>query len=89
MKIKGLLLLLFILIVLLIGGFIGAQNSHMVQVNYLISDPSAQAKMSYILAISFGCGFLFCFILYTVYAIRLKLRLALAERKLQNLTPSK
>ena len=86
MKVKGLILLVFILLVLVIAGFVGAQNSHLVSVNYLINDVNSQIKMSYVLGVSFVLGFAFCFILYSVYALRLKWKVASLSRKNKKLS---
>jgi putative membrane protein len=86
MKIKGLLLLIFVLLVLVIAGFIGAQNSHFVSVNYLVNDINHQVKMSFVLAASFVLGFVVCFILYTAYVLRLKWRINSLARKNKKLS---
>lgn len=86
MKIKGLMLLIFVLLVLVVAGFIGAQNSHFVSVNYLVNDINHQIKMSFVLAASFVFGFVVCFILYTAYVLRLKWRINSLERKNKKLS---
>ncbi|MCF2947030.1 LapA family protein [Paraglaciecola aquimarina] len=86
MKLKGLLLLIFVLMVLVIAGFVGSQNSHLVSVNYLINDFTTQIKMSYILAVSFSLGFLVCFILILAYLLKLKWRISSLERKNKKLS---
>ncbi|MDU0354979.1 LapA family protein [Paraglaciecola aquimarina] len=86
MKIKGLLLLIFVLFVLVIAGFIGSQNGHFVAVNYLINDFSEQVKMSTLLGVTFVLGFGFCFILMTAYVLRLKWKITSLERKNKKLS---
>ena len=86
MKLKGLLLLIFVLIVLVIAGFVGSQNSHLVSVNYLINDFTQQVKMSYVLGVSFGAGFLVCLILMMAYVLKLRWRISSLERKNKKLT---
>lgn len=86
MKIKGLLLLIFVLLVLVIAGFIGAQNSHFVSVNYLVNDINHQVKMSFVLTASFVLGLVVCFILYSAYVLRLKWRINSLERKNKKLS---
>ena len=86
MKVKGLILLIFILLVLVIAGFVGSQNGHLVSVNYLINDFSSQVKMSFVLGITFILGFSVCFILSTVYVFRLKWRITSLERKNKKLS---
>jgi putative membrane protein len=75
-----------VLLVLVIAGFVGAQNSHLVSVNYLINDFNTQVKMSFVLAISFVLGFTVCFILYTAYVLRLRWRISSLERKNKKLS---
>ncbi|MGJ8679934.1 lipopolysaccharide assembly protein LapA domain-containing protein [Paraglaciecola sp.] len=86
MKVKGLVLLIFVLLVLIIAGVVGAQNSHLVLVNYLINDFSQQVKMSYVLGISFGLGFLVSSVLFLAYVFRLKWRIGSLERKNKKLS---
>ena len=62
MKVKGLLLLLFVLILLVIAGFIGSQNSHLVPVNYILA--VTEMRMSVLLAVTFSLGVqVFCSLL--------------------------
>jgi putative membrane protein len=82
--VKGLLFLLFVLIFLVIGWFIGAQNNHLVLINYILAE--TQIRMSVLLAISFFIGVIFTFILLMLYILRLKWQVSTLERKNKKLS---
>ena len=84
MKIKGLLLLLFVLLMLVVGGFIGSQNSHLVPVNYILAE--TEMRMSVLLAVTFSIGFIFSMVLVFGYILRLKWRVSSLERKNKKLS---
>ena len=84
MKVKGLLLLLMVLLVLVVSGFIGSQNSHIVAINYILAE--TEMRMSVLLAITFVLGILFTTILASGYILRLKWQVKSLERKNKKLT---
>ena len=84
MKVKGLLLLLFVLILLVIAGFIGSQNSHLVPVNYILA--VTEMRMSVLLAVTFSLGVIFSVLLVISYILRLKWRISSLERKNKKLS---
>ena len=84
MKVKGLLLLLMVLFVLVVSGFIGSQNSHIVAINYILAE--TEMRMSVLLAITFVLGILFTTILASGYILRLKWQVKSLERKNKKLT---
>lgn len=81
---KGLLFLLFVLIFLVIGWFIGAQNNHLVFINYILAE--TQIRMSVLLAISFFIGVAFTLVLLLLYILRLKWQVGSLERKNKKLS---
>lgn len=81
---KGLLFLLFVLIILVIGWFIGTQNNHLVLINYLLAE--TQIRMSVLLAISFFIGVASTLIIFFLYILRLKWQISSLERKNKKLS---
>lgn len=81
---KGLLFLLFVLIILVIGWFIGAQNNHLVLINYLLAE--TQIRMSVLLALCFSLGAAMTLILLSLYILRLKWKVNSLERKNKKLS---
>ena len=84
MKLKGLLSLIAILALLLIGGFIGSQNTHSVTVNYLIAQ--SDMRVSVLMLVVFLCGAALSTIVFLLYTLRLKWRVASLERQLKKST---
>jgi putative membrane protein len=84
MKVKGLLLLLFMLLMLVVAGFIGSQNSHLVMINYILAE--TEMRMSVLLAVTFSLGVIFSSILVIGYILRLKWRVSSLERKNKKLS---
>lgn len=84
MKVKGLLLLFFVLLMLVVAGFIGSQNSHLVLINYILAE--TEVRMSVLLAATFSLGFLFSVLLMVGYILRLKWRISSLERKNKKLS---
>jgi putative membrane protein len=84
MKIKGLLLLLFTLLMLVVAGFVGSQNSHLVPINYILAE--TEMRMSVLLAVTFSLGFIFSVLLIIGYILRLKWRISSLERKNKKLS---
>ncbi|GAC18305.1 LapA family protein [Paraglaciecola arctica] len=84
MKIKGLLLLLFMLLMLVVAGFIGSQNSHLISINYILAE--TEMRMSVLLAVTFSLGVIFSVILIIGYILRLKWRISSLERKNKKLS---
>ena len=78
MRIKGLLLLLFVLLILVIAGFIGSQNSHTVSINYILAE--TEIRLSVLLAVTFSIGVTFSVLLFIGYILRLKWRISSLER---------
>jgi putative membrane protein len=70
MKFKGLLYLVVILILLLIGGFVGSQNTHSVMVNYLVAQ--GELRVSVLMLVMLLIGAAISAVLFTSYILRLK-----------------
>jgi putative membrane protein len=86
MKIKGLLLLLIVLLMLVVAGFIGSQNSHLVPINYILAE--TEMRMSVLLAVTFFLGVISSVLLIIGYVLRLKWRVSSLERKNKKLSHS-
>jgi len=86
MKIKGLLLLLIVLLTLIVAGFIGSQNSHLISINYILAE--TEMRMSVLLAVTFSLGVIFSILLFMGYILRLKWRINNLERKNKKLSLS-
>jgi putative membrane protein len=84
MRIRGLLLLLFVLLVLIIAGFVGSQNSHIVSINYIFAE--TKIRLSILLAVIFSLGIIFSFLLTISTILRLKWRISSLERKNKKLS---
>jgi putative membrane protein len=84
MKVKGLLLLLFVLLTLVVAFFIGSQNSHLVPINYILAE--TEMRMSVLLAVTFSLGVIFSVLLIIGYILRLKWRISSLERKNKKLS---
>ena len=84
MRIRGLLLLLFVLLVLIIAGFVGSQNSHVVLINYIFAE--TKIRLSILLAVIFSLGIIFSFLLTIGTILRLKWRISSLERKNKKLS---
>ena len=52
MKFKGLLSLIAVLVLLLIGGFIGSQNTHSVTVNYIVAQSELRVSVLMLILIA-------------------------------------
>jgi putative membrane protein len=79
MTLKGLLQLIFVLVVLVFGSFIGSLNTHLVVINYLLAEPNV--PLWAVLAIAFSLGFLVCMVFSLVYILRIRLRISSLERQ--------
>ncbi|MFT6990581.1 MAG: putative membrane protein [Paraglaciecola sp.] len=86
MKVKGLLLLLFVLLMLVFAIFIGSQNSHLVPINYILAE--TEMRMSVLLAVTFSLGVISSVLLIISYILRLKWRISSLERKNKKLSQS-
>ena len=86
MKVKGLLSLLFVLLMLVIAGFIGSQNGHLVFINYILAE--TEMRMSVLLAVTFCSGIIFSVLIFMSYILRLKWRVSSLERKNKKLSQS-
>jgi putative membrane protein len=84
MKVKGLLLLLIVLLMLVVAGFIGSQNSHIVLINYILAE--TDVRMSVLLAVTFFIGVIFSVLIFIGYILRLKWRISSLERKNKKLS---
>jgi putative membrane protein len=84
MKVKGLLLLLSVLLLLVVAGFIGSQNSHLVLINYILAE--TEMRMSVLLAVTFFIGVIFSVLIFIGYILRLKWRISSLERKNKKLS---
>jgi lipopolysaccharide assembly protein A len=84
MNIKSIVILTLLLALLIIAGVIGANNTQIVSVNYLIA--ASQVSMSKIIICAFLMGVLFSLLLFITYIIRLKLQITLLERRTKKLS---
>ena len=84
MKVKGLLLLLFVLLMLVVTWFIGSQNSHSVAINFILAE--TEIRMSVLLAVTFFIGVIFSVLLFIIYILQLKWRINSLERKNKKLS---
>ncbi|MGS2720268.1 LapA family protein [Paraglaciecola aestuariivivens] len=80
---KTLLLLITVLIVLVLGWFIGSQNSHTVLINYLVAE--TQIRMSVLLSITFLSGVALAWLFALIYIVKLKWQLGSLQRKVKKL----
>jgi putative membrane protein len=84
MKVKGLLILVCVLLMLVVAGFIGSQNNHLVSVNYILAE--TEMRMSVLLAVTFCLGLIFSILLVISYILRLNWRIGSLERKNKKLS---
>ena len=70
--------MMFVLFMLVIFGFIGSQNSHLVPINYILAE--TEMRMSVLLAVTFSIGVTFSVLLFIGYILRLKWRISSLER---------
>ncbi|NCP63208.1 MAG: LapA family protein [Paraglaciecola sp.] len=84
MNIKSIVILTLLLALLIIAGVIGANNTQIVSVNYLIA--ASQVSMSKVIICAFLMGVLFSLLLFITYIIRLKLQITLLERRTKKLS---
>ncbi|MFQ3199207.1 MAG: putative membrane protein [Paraglaciecola sp.] len=85
MKFKGLLYLVVILILLLIGGFVGSQNTHSVMVNYLVAQ--GELRVSVLMLVMLLIGAAISAVLFTSYILRLKWRIHSLQRQHKKFIP--
>jgi putative membrane protein len=85
MKFKGLLYLVVILILLLIGGFVGSQNTHSVMVNYLVAQ--GELRVSVLMLVMLLLGVAISAMLFTSYILRLKWRIHSLQRQHKKVLP--
>ena len=78
MKVKGLLILVCVLLMLVVAGFIGSQNSHLVPINYILAE--TELRMSVLLAVTFSIGVIFTVLIFIGYILRLKWRISSLQR---------
>ena len=84
MRVKGLLILVCVLLMLVVAGFIGSQNSHLVLINYILAE--TEMRMSVLLAVTFSLGVIFSVLLIVGTLLRLKWRIRKLERKNKKLS---
>ena len=84
MKFKTLTFLIGILVLLIVAGFIGSQNGHLVMVNYLVA--VSEVRVSVLMALSLLLGVLLTLIALSWYFLRLKWRIRSLERQHKKLT---
>ncbi|MFT6898967.1 MAG: putative membrane protein [Paraglaciecola sp.] len=85
MKFKGLLSLVVVLVLLLIGGFVGSQNTHSVMVNYLVAQ--GELRVSVLMLVMLLVGVAISAMLFTSYILRLKWRIHSLQRQHKKLIP--
>lgn len=79
MKWKGLLALLSVLVLLLIGGFVGSQNTHSVMVNYLLAE--GEMRVSVLMLVMLLVGIIISALVFATYILRLKWRILSLQRQ--------
>ncbi|SFC47886.1 LapA family protein [Pragia fontium] len=80
---KYLLIGLVVIVILVISVTLGAHNEQVVTFNFLIA--KGDYALSTLLAVLFGSGFIFGWLLSGLFYIRLRLRLGRAERQIKRL----
>ena len=85
MKVKGLLSLVVVLVLLLIGGFVGSQNTHSVMVNYLVAQ--GELRVSVLMLVMLLIGAAISAVLFTSYILRLKWRIHSLQRQHKKFIP--
>lgn len=85
MKFKGLLSLVVVLVLLLVGGFVGSQNTHSVMVNYLVAQ--GELRVSVLMLVMLLVGVAISAMLFASYILRLKWRILRLQRQHKKLIP--
>lgn len=85
MKWKGLLSLLSVLVLLLIGGLVGSQNTHSVMVNYLLAE--GEIRVSVLMLVVFLLGIAISALVFFTYILRLKWRIVSLQRQHKKMIP--
>ncbi|UDG81318.1 Lipopolysaccharide assembly protein A [Candidatus Profftia lariciata] len=80
---KSLLIFLIFLVIFVLSVTLGAHNDQVVSFNYLIAQ--GEYCLSTLLAILFASGFILCWIICSLFYLRLRLGLARAKRKIRRL----
>ncbi len=80
---KFVILCLFIIVILAVSMAIGASNNQIVSFNYLIAQ--TELRLSTLLAILFGSGFIVAWLLTSILFLKVKMNLASSKRKLTKL----
>jgi putative membrane protein len=66
------------LLLLVVAGFVGSQNSHLVPINYILAE--TEMRMSVLLAATFSLGAIFSVLIFIGYIMGLKWRISSLER---------
>ncbi|MDF7666303.1 lipopolysaccharide assembly protein LapA domain-containing protein [Orbaceae bacterium ESL0727] len=80
---KFVILFLLIIVIFAISITVGASNDQLVTFNYLIAQ--TEIRLSTLLAVLFGSGFLVGWVLTGIFFLRVELRLTATKRKLAKL----
>lgn len=78
---KFVILFLILIVIFAVSITLGANNNQSIVFNYLLAQD--ELKLSTLLAIVFGSGFILSWFLTTFLYIRIKLKLTTAQRKLR------
>lgn len=80
---KYLLIFLLVLVIFVVSVTLGAQNDQIVTFNYLVAQ--GEYRVSTLLAILFGSGFVLGWIVCGLFYLRTRIALGRAERKIKRL----
>lgn len=83
---KYFIIVILFIIILAIAITLGSDNNQLVTFNYLLA--KMEVRLSTLIAIVFGAGFLVAWLLSFVAIFKLKLKLTMAQRKLKSLEKS-
>lgn len=83
MKFKYLILFLLLLVLFIISVTLGSKNEQLITFNFLMAQ--GQFRVSTLLAVLFGSGFLLGWLICGLFWLRVRLSLAHAQRKIRRL----
>lgn len=83
MKFKYLIIFLLLLMLFIISATLGSKNDQIITVNFLMAQ--GQFRVSTLLALLFGGGFLLGWVICGLFWLRLRLSLAHAKSKIRGL----
>lgn len=80
---KYLLIFILVLVIFVISITLGAHNDQIVNFNYLVAQ--GEYRLSTLLAILFGSGFMLAWLICGLFYLRTRIALGRAERKIKRL----